>query len=188
MGEGVSFVSAQEVVTEEFEGYKAVYSCADLNKLRIRQSPKDKNQAATGETPGEKEEIVTFSFTKGDPSVLVARSTRKTKSGEDQEEKPEQEGTKNQGGEAFMKTIMKDMRVSMSIEVQGTIVETNATYREGSRVTLAELDFGKLITASDKCERFTEAPPETVDEVRKFLKDCPGIKVDLNDEIRVSFR
>ena len=45
----------------------------------------------------------------------------------------------------MMQQMFKDMKISLAVEVAGRIVETNAEYRDGSRVTLMEMDFNKVL-------------------------------------------
>lgn len=72
--------------------------------------------------------------------------------------------------------------------MDGEIVETNAFHHEGSKVTLMELDFGKLFENQDKMEEVRKVNPKTVQDVMKFMKDLQGIKVDLNNKIEVKFK
>lgn len=37
-------------------------------------------------------------------------------------------------------------------------------------------------------EKFTQAKTETIEDAKKLMKDIPGIKVDLNEEITIEFK
>jgi hypothetical protein len=76
----------------------------------------------------------------------------------------------------------------MAIEVEGVVVQTNATHREGSRITMMELDFGKLLEMPEKLLQFSQLEPETLEDAKKFMKDLPGIKAEMNKEVMIKFK
>jgi hypothetical protein len=51
-------------------------------------------------------------------------------------------------------TKHKDMKINMSIEVQGSITDSNAQFKSGSVVTLLDLDFNKIL--ADGAARFDQ--------------------------------
>ena len=76
----------------------------------------------------------------------------------------------------------------MAVEVEGSIIDTNALYREGSRITIMELDFGKLLENEEQFQKLTRANPETLEETKELFKDIPGMKVELQDTLKITFR
>jgi tetratricopeptide (TPR) repeat protein len=86
-----------------------------------------------------------------------------------------------------MKDMFKDMKVNIALEVEGNITSTNATHREGSKITLMEVDFGKLLENEEALKKINQLEPRNADEARKLLKDVPGIKVEFNPQLRVEF-
>ena len=86
-----------------------------------------------------------------------------------------------------MKEMFKDMKVNIALEVEGDIIRTNATHREGSKITLMEVDFGKLMENEEALKKVNQLEPRNAAEARKLLKDIPGIKVEFNPELRVEF-
>ena len=204
LGEGVTYVSGKKVVTGEAEGFHATYAFTDINKLKLNQNPSDKAPSeAGGPAPGakgEKKELIMFQFTKGPPATLIVKMPSQKpadkpavteKPAVSEEPEPEEdEGMEEQDAAAaeMMKQMFKGMKIAIAIEVEGSIVETNATHREGSRVTLMEIDFGKLIADVEKFEKFAERQPETIEEVKSLMKDLPGIKVELNEQVMIKFK
>ncbi len=86
-----------------------------------------------------------------------------------------------QGNDQQTEMMMFDgMKIAMSIEVQGDIIETNATHREGSRITLMEMDFSKLLQLPDQFKKFAQANATSLMDAKNLLKNILGIKVDLN--------
>jgi hypothetical protein len=82
---------------------------------------------------------------------------------------------------------MKDMKAKVEIRIEGEIVNTNATHIEGNTVTLFDIDFGQLLSDTDKLEQFKKFNPDSFEEVKKLVKDIPGIKVELNKEVFIEF-
>jgi hypothetical protein len=78
--------------------------------------------------------------------------------------------------------------MKLAVEVNGSIVDTNATYRDGSRVTLMDVDFGKLMEEGDKFDELMRSAPETVEEMKELLAGVESIKVETAQNIRIRFR
>lgn len=196
LGEGVTYLSGSKIVTDDYEGYRAIYAFKDIQKLRINQNPGEKVPSGPQQGGSEQEvkkEYITFIHTKGKPAELIIKlPADKTKKKSDNVlEDDTTTPTNNQRSEemmAQMKQLFEGMKIAFAVEVNGTILETNATHREGSRVTLMELDFGKLIDIAEQFKKFSQAQQKTLEETKQFFKDVPGIKVDLNNEIRIKFQ
>jgi hypothetical protein len=196
-GEGVTYLEGSKIMTDDYEGYRAVYAFKDINTIRINQNPGEKvpsgPQPAGPDENGAKKEYVVFVFTGGSPAELIIKSPGRTvdrEPGDVPEDKtpaPENEKASD-SMMAQMKEMFRGMKIAFTVEVEGDIVETNATHREGSKVTVVELDFGKLIEMPEQFRQFSQAKPETVEESKLLMQKIPGMKVDLNDEIRIRFR
>lgn len=187
MGEGVSFVSAEEVSSGKGSGYRAVYRFQDINKIRINQNPgQNVPDMAEGDT---QTELICFQFRKGNPATLIVlKPTEDSESEEAAESESSAMAEDDMGMMEMMRELYQDMKISIAIEVEGTIVDTNATYRDGSRVTIMELDFGELLKDDETFNALVTAQPESLEETKELFKDYEGIKVDLQDEIRIRFR
>jgi len=194
IGEDVAFVSAESIKTDSGTGYKAIYSFKDINKIRINQNP-----AENVPTPGpggpdaeETGEFITFSFKKGSTSTLNIFNPREEVSGEkDQGNEDTAAGTDtaaDPGMLDMMRQIYQDMRISMAVEVEGSIIDTNALYREGSRIIIMELDFAKLLENEEQFQKLARANPDTLEETKELFKDIPGMKVELQDTLKITFR
>jgi hypothetical protein len=196
LGEGVTYLSGSKIVTDDYEGYKAIYAFKDIQKIRINQNPGEK--VPSGPQQGSpdsktKKEYITFIYTKGKPAELLIKlpAQKPKEKSEDVPEDQTSAPTDDQQAEAMMsqmKGIFEGMKIAVAVEVEGKIIETNATHREGSRVTLMELDFGKLIEMAEHFKKFSLAQPETLEETKQFMKDIPGIKVEPNEEIKITFQ
>ena len=109
-GDGVKFVSGEKIKDGEREGFKAIYSFTDINKLKLDQNPG--SQVPMGKDSGENEhkDLFTFNFTPGTPAkllILVPKDKMKNK-----EENAENDTTKNNFGDiAKVKEMFKDLKM-----------------------------------------------------------------------------
>jgi len=83
--------------------------------------------------------------------------------------------------------FMKDMRVKIEIKIDGEITKTNATHVDGNTVTLFDIDFGQLISDTEKFEEFKKVNPDSFEEVKKLVSGIPGMKIELNKEVFIEF-
>ena len=189
MGRGVSFVSAEPVQSGGFSGYTARYTFDDIESLRLNQNPGDDlpDEASEG---GTVRELISFEFQEGRTSTLTIHMPAM-----------EEEPSKNRSGsngdmpeneelefiEAFNK-LYKDMRMVMKISVDGTIRSTNASYREGDTVTLMEIDFSAIAEDAELIKELARSEPETTEELKAFMQNVPGMKAELEEEVRIEFR
>jgi hypothetical protein len=75
------------------------------------------------------------------------------------------------------------------LEVVGSIVKTNAEYVSGPRITLLDLDIAALLADEAKLKALQGklGPNASLSEVKPYLKDIKGIKID-GPSINVEFR
>jgi len=195
LGEGTTYVSSKRVTTDKFEGYKAIYAFKDINKLKFNQNPGGNMPGSRdgGKEVDSKKEIIVFKLTKGNPSQLVVKMPKEKPVDKPEESKEEvkQDKIDDPNSEmvmAQMKEMFGGMKIGLAVEVMGTIVQTNATHREGSMITLMEMDFGKLFAQPEDLKKFSTVKPNTIEDAKKLMKDIPGIKVELNKEVTIDFR
>jgi len=186
MGEGVALLSAEPYETDLFQGYKAQFSFSDINTLRINQNPGENvpSEATEGDVV---EEIITFSFSKKGRDSDLKIFMPKGKPRESREEMTET-GEIQADELEMMKQIYGNMKMSMSVEVDGSIVSTNAEYQDESGVTLMSLDLGKVAEDEEKLIKLAASQTDTIEGLKAALEDVPGIKVELQEEVEVLFR
>jgi len=184
MGEGVTFVSAQKIDNEQGQGFTAIYAFTDINKVKLDQNPGDalpdtgKVKASAG-----KKEPITFHFTKGSPAELsLAMPAPDFKP-----KKAAADGMEDMVMQ-MMKQMFKDMRISLAIEVAGTISETNAEYRDGSRVTLMDVDFNKILADPEKFKALAKANPQSLQAAKTLIKGLDGVKIETSPEVKIKFQ
>ncbi len=87
-----------------------------------------------------------------------------------------------------MKELFKDMGVKVSLEIEGTIIKTNATYRDKTELTLVELHFGKILENKEVFDKVSAAEPKTIEEMKELVKDLQGLKIEMNNPVVVEFK
>ena len=89
----------------------------------------------------------------------------------------------------MIKSMMKGFKINIDLEVVGSIVKTNAEYVNGPRITLLEMDLEALLAdeAKFKALQGKIGPDASLSEVKPYLKDIKGIKID-GPSISVEFR
>jgi len=190
---GVTYVSAEPMKGPNgFEGTKAIYSFADINKVRIDQDPNISGSTSGGfAAPAKPEdEAVSFKHVRaGGVSTLTV--TFPDKPGANKADAAEAGGPdmSNPQMMAMMKTMFDGFKVAIDLEVLGTIVKTDADYVTGSKVTLLEMDLGQVLQDEEKLKALQSKvkPGASITEVKPYLKDIKGIKIN-NPEVTVVYR
>jgi hypothetical protein len=190
-GDDVKFVSAVPLKTETMAGYKAFYAFKDINTLKINQNPGKKvEKTGMGEEVSAKEENILFKFIKGPVSTLTVtmpKDQEKKKTTVEKKEAPDKSEADPKAAEQ-MKQFFKDMGIRIALEIEGTIIKTNATYQKKSHITMVDLQFGKLIEKKDVFEKVIAAQPQTVEEAKELIKGIEGLKIEMNNPLVVEFK
>ncbi len=193
MGKGVRVVSTEPVKAGGFEGAKAIFAFDDINELRIDQDP----GAGSGMMPSteQKTSPVRFAMTRqpGGSSVLTVTidepSVSPTAAGEDAGGMMPPGGLADPQMLQMIKSMFEGFRVSIDLEVAGTLLKTNADHVAGPRVTLLEMDLGALFEdeAALKAMEGKIGPGASIAEMRPYLKGLKGLK--FNDPVvTIEFR
>lgn len=192
MGEGVTFVSGKEIKVDDGQGYEAVFAFKDISKLKLSESP-DVNPM--GSSSGEKNEeekkekkYVTFAFTKGSPATLTVYMPPREKKEKSKKVEKKEDDQDMKAGMAMARAMFKDLKFSSVIQVQGSIVETDATFRDGSTVTLFDVDFDKLMSDETLMSKAMENEDLSDEEAKELMKKYPGIKIETNKVTKIRFR
>jgi hypothetical protein len=206
MGEGVKLVSMEPVKGENnFEGVKAIFSFEDINKIQVSQGPSMSGGTSGGAGSGAaggiarpsaptSDDPVRFKLTRtGATSILSINFIDKPGAG-----KPDHVPSVPPGDMPdlsnpmimnMIKTMFNGFKINIGLEVMGSIVKTNAEYVAGPRITLLEMDVAALLAdeAKFKALQGKIGPDASLSEVKPYLKDIKGIKVD-GPSITVEFR
>ena len=190
-GDEVKYVSHELISDDNWEGFKVVYSFKDITKVKIQPDPGSKFEMGTeeGEMP-EDEEYYFFKFKKGEVSELIIdRPPIKLNSDSDNTE--DTVGTAEQNDEEmeeeFLK-MMEGMKINIAIQVDGKIASTNASYVDGSDITLFYMNFGEMMKDKESFKEFKNKEPKNIEEMKKFLEKFPGMKIEVEKPISVKFK
>ncbi len=188
-GEGVRFVTAEPLPAEHGEGYRAVYAFSDVTALRITSgSPDVDDDAASAEEP------ITFAFEPGHPATLTIRQPDVPLP--DSAEAAAQDTaiaavTADPAAMAALTeqaaAIFEGMRMRVTVEPQGAIQETAATFRDGNRVVLFDVDMGALLQHPEKLAALQVTGARTPAEMQALLADVPGLRIEPQRTVTVVF-
>jgi hypothetical protein len=191
-GEGVKYLSGEKVAVDGYQGFKAVYSFTDINKIKLNPSPEDKIPygADLGEVKEESvEDLLMFNFSKGNPSTLVINFPKPQ-----MEEKLEveettefEDSTFNEEAEQKMIEMFDGMKMALYFNFKDNIDETDASFVDGSKVTLMEIDFSEIIKNKEVFKNFQNAKPETMEEFKEVVGDIEGIKIEFKEKVTIKF-
>jgi hypothetical protein len=80
------------------------------------------------------------------------------------------------------------MKIRLALEVDGRIIESNAAYREGSMVTLLDLDFGLLMRDEEAFRRIAAAQPHGLQDMAALAAGNPALKIQTGSSVLVRFK
>lgn len=190
-GEEVKYVSHELINDDNWEGYEVVYSFNDITKIKIQPDPGSK--VGMGDEEGETtadEEYYFFKFKKGDVSELIIDRPPielNSESEENEDTLETSEENDEEMGEEFLK-MMEEMKINIAIQVDGNIASTNASYVDGSNITLFQMDFGEMMKDKESFKEFKNKEPKNIEEMKEFLEKFPGMKIEVEKPISVKFK
>jgi hypothetical protein len=85
-----------------------------------------------------------------------------------------------------LRTVLKGLRVSLAVEVPH-LVATSSPFVEGSRVTLLDMDFERLLADDERLEELALKRSRSLQDAKRILKDAPGFKVVSDPEVTIEF-
>ena len=186
MGEGVTFTSGKKATAADgSEGYTAVFAFTDIAKLKLKTSPGAFGPAGSGMSMKSKDAPVTFQFTKGRPAELTIHNERTAKK---KDAAPSPEDAAQEALLPMMQQMLKDMRMNVAVEVVGKISETNAQWKEGSRVTLMDMEMNKILADPVKFKAMTKIKDPNSAEEKALIASVPGIKVETAETVKIKFQ
>jgi hypothetical protein len=198
MGDGVTFVSATPLNTDDAEGTRAVYAFTDITKLRLEQKPSSPGGTATplGIPSGNSSDNLMFRFARspaGNPRVTVVFPEAKLDAA--RKAAQAQQGQATPSGKAadpmqaaalaMMKPMLNGLKISILLQPAGKILKTNSPFVIGQQVTLLEMDLGQLLGDDTMLQKLQSAA--SLEEIKAALKDVKGAKINPDREVSVEF-
>jgi hypothetical protein len=180
---GVRPVSLTPMKDGAFEGSKAIYAFDDITAIRLDQDPQVSGTAAGKFARGaNNSNPITFSLTRDGATSLLTISVdeQAAASATARAQEAPSLNTIDPAMMQMIKTVFDGFHVLIDLEVDGTIVKTNADYVSGSRVTLLEVDMASVLADEAKLAALQSKirPGASLTELRPYLKDIKGVKVN----------
>jgi hypothetical protein len=189
-GEDVKYVSHRSISDDQWEGFQAVYSFTDITKVKVQPDPDSKVGMGDDETPTTaNKDFYFFKFKKGNIAELIIDrpGLEFTPDAAEDSESETSEQNDEEMGEEFVK-MMEGMKINIAVQVDGKITSTNASYVEGSKITLMQMDFGEMMKNKESFKEFKNKEPKNIEEMKEFLEKFPGMKIEVEKPISVKFK
>lgn len=192
MGEGVKYVSSKPMEKDGKLGYFVIYSFDDITKIKIDENPADNMMGSTG--MGEEKEDMYFKFKKGKTSELTIIFPQVEDEQDINEEEieyveeVEEVSSVSDEDTKMMKAMYNGMKISVKVIVDGKIVDTNATHKDGNVVTLSEIDFDVIMNNEEAFKALSGSKEATDEEMKKSMQEFKGFKADMNEEVVIKFK
>ena len=191
-GKGVKYLSGEKITINGYQGFKAVYAFEDINKLTLNPNPDSK--VPFGDDLNEPEDkaaqdFLKFDFKKGNPSTLVINFPKPEMEDkiETEESTEFEDSTFSEEEEQKMIEMFDGMKIKVSLNFNDPIKETDASFVDGNKITLMEIDFSEVIKNKEILENLQKNKPETMEEFKQVIGDVPGIKVEFKGKVIVKF-
>lgn len=189
-GQDVKYVSHTLISNDEWEGFHAVYSFSDISKVRVQPDPDSKvGMSDEGAETTEQKDYYFFKFKRGDVAELIIDRPDMefiSDTAMDSEYETSEQNDEEMGDE-FVK-MMEGMKINIAIQVDGKITTTNASYIDGSKITLMKMDFGEMMKNKESFKEFRNKEPKNVEEMKNFLEKFPGMQIEVKKPISVKFK
>jgi hypothetical protein len=191
-GDEVKYVSHKFVKNDNWEGYEAVYSFDDITKIKIDPDPDSKvGMSDDGEVAPESAEYYFFKFNKGDVAELIIdrppiELNDDSKESSDENSQDASEQSDEEMGQEFLK-MMEGMKIDITVQVGGKISKTNASYVDGSTITLFQMDLSEMMKNEQAFKEFKKREPKNIEEMKEFLEKFPGMKIEVEKPVSIKF-
>lgn len=190
MGEGVKYVSSKPLERDGKLGHFVIYSFKDITKIKVDENPADNMMSSSG--MGKDKEDMSFKFKKGKTSELTIIFPQEDVEDDYEdikyEEKPESNSTVSDQDIKMMKAMYTGMKISVKVVVDGKIVYTNATHKNGNVITLTEMDFDVIMKNEKAFKALTGSNNSTDEEMKRSMQKFKGFKADMNEEVIIKFK
>lgn len=200
-GEGVTFLSVESVETDFGQGYVVSYAFTDINRIRVGQNPENKMPGSGdmgAQAEAEDGDFTTFTMEPGSPASLTIHwpvdegepeNAEAMEAAAEAEEEAEnaQSPEQQQAAMEMMKMAFKDMRMAVHVEVAGQVIESNATHRDGSRITLVDIAFAEFLESEEALKAMASDKQQTVADMKEMMALIPGLKLEIEPEVSVLF-
>ena len=182
MGEGVELVSMEKINDNGKVGVKTTFKFADINKLKYTTSSAMSGMEGM-KAPENDDAAPVFKYADGKLTITQKRPEVKN-----EDIDAAKKAADNQIGEqelAMMQGMMKDMRMTMKIKIESGIKKTNASHVDGDTLTMADIQFAKLLSDPEKLKVLQTGDFE---KTKMALKGIDGIKFETQEVVEVELK
>jgi hypothetical protein len=173
LGEGAKLDKIEPFKEGEFVGKRATYSFPDINKIRA-----DMNMGPNAGDDKEGKEPITFQYDKASGALVINSPNKKP---ENKPEDPQEDAQM-----AAAASMLKDMRITIAVNIVGTIAKTDAENKDGTRITIVDLPVGEALKDVKRFKAIDRAP--NWEAASKLIKEIPGAKVESKSKVSVQIK
>lgn len=189
MGKGVRFVSSSPYKEGGFDGVTAIYAFDDIRTLGLSM---EKMMAGAIDSPmagDAPDEELKLTFARGaNASDLTLFIPPMPEPDPAQREQAAKAGSQMPPeAEAMMKQMLNGLNFEVALNVEGTLVSTNAPYREGNRILLLQLDGNELLKGGLNMGQLMNMS-NAQGSLEEQLRMIPGLKIVTQPELKITFR
>ncbi|NOX18141.1 MAG: hypothetical protein GXO87_07660 [Chlorobi bacterium] len=185
-GKDVKFVSSEKIERNGMKGIKAIFVFNDVSKINL-EGYSDNEMGGNDEEEKPDDETIKFAFEKGSPSTLEIIMPKPKESSEAEEQENASVDSSAAQMMEGLKNMLSKIKMAVYFEIDGKIIDTDASYRDGNEITLVKLDFKNIFNDPKVFEKFKYASPKTLTEIEELVKDIPGIEIELKEKVFVKF-
>jgi hypothetical protein len=193
LGLGVTFVSMEKIDTKTAAGVRVTYAFKDINKLAL--NPKPGAALGTAGAGASSRDALKFRFNRvpnGNAVLTVVFARPKPEAAKEQAAKTSPPASPEVSARqmAMTKQMFKGLHLGIVVDVHGKVVKTNSLYVEGSKVTLMDIDFDRLLSDNEGFKAFSAKMETAKGDDRKImeaLKGINGLKITTDPEISIEF-
>jgi hypothetical protein len=192
LGAGVRVASAKPLPSAEGMGAVAVFAFQDLNTVRLAHNPVEDMEsggadAARAPDSDEQSPTMGFRFAPGPPATITI-DLALPQPGATLPGAPGPAGSTPMAKEMLegFKAMLEGMRIVTVLSVAGEILETNAAYRDGNRVTLLDLPLDTLLDTDPALAEKLQ-PGTDIATMKAALESVPGMKLEFGPQVRIVF-
>lgn len=186
---GTDLASVTMIDDMDGRGYTSTYTFANIRDVSFRPALDeilDDSPDGQVEAPDGMLRELDLAFTPGSPATLTVRMPETEDDADVQLDTASADATPDLDDLRILRMVLRDARFRVAVIVDGTIVETNASYRSGNEITLYDFDFNEVVRDSTALRRFAEAG-ETDRPDAEQLADIPGIRIERRETVTVRF-
>ena len=170
------------------DGYVVTYAVPDVRGLRY--SPPSIPDDGEDDGPVADNLDLSFLFEPGDPAVLrVMVPKPRPDEGKPDADAADDAGDPDEAARmiGMLRSFFGDARMTVAVAVEGTIVETNAAFADGSTVTLFDLPFAAVFDVMAEDPTLASTSPDDAAMMER-LAEVEGVSLETPGTVRVAFR